>query len=520
MDLEDASSKPKSEPRHIVVGEDDDEGPDPMIGQVLSGLYKVESRIGQGGMGTVYMALHIHLDKPFAVKVLGEQIASNRAAMHRLLQEARTASSIDHDNIVDVINFDTTEDGRVFLVMELLEGVSLADLVEKGPMRLDRAIPIARQVCHALEAAHARGIVHRDLKPENVFICRKHDADFVKVLDFGISKVRTAEAEAVRVTKTGQLLGTPLYMSPEQARGETDVDHRADVYALGVMLFEMLTGRPPFEGSNYFQLLWKHGNEPPPSALSFQPDLPPALDAVLMRALAKTPDARFQSMQAFEEALLAATPGLETPARLVSMPPLRPSAPTPSEARATPVALAQPAPAQPAPAEPGAVQPTAAPSAPSRQLLALGGLAVAALLGALGYVVLRAPAETPVATAAAPSIMPSDVPAPVAPPDPPIPAEPEPVPEGAALPNLVDVRFASSPSGAAVVVGDTELGRTPLTHPLEAGSPVEVHFRLSGYAPERVLVTPREGTELSPRLTPRRRPTTPTTDDLPIRMSL
>lgn len=187
-------------PTIVYDDEDEDEGPDPMIGRVLSGLYKVDSRIGEGGMGTVYMAVHIHLDKPFAVKVLSDKVAANKSAIDRLKQEARAASSIDHDNIVRVVSFDATDDGRVFLVMEMLEGKSLADVIEPGPMALSRALPIAHQMCEALQAAHDGGIVHRDLKPENVFICRKRDSDFVKILDFGISKVKTAEAEQVRMT--------------------------------------------------------------------------------------------------------------------------------------------------------------------------------------------------------------------------------------------------------------------------------------------------------------------------------
>jgi serine/threonine-protein kinase len=519
----------RREPAVVVVDDEaEDEGPDPMIGQVLSGLYKVQSRIGRGGMGTVYMAVHIHLDKPFAVKVLSDQIATNKSAIQRLLQEARTASSIDHDNIVDVFSFDATEDGRVFLVMELLEGVSLSELVERGPMRIERALPIARQVCQALEAAHARGVVHRDLKPENVFICRKRDADFVKVLDFGISKVRAADAEQVRVTKTGQLVGTPLYMSPEQARGELDVDHRADVYALGVMLFEMLTGHPPFEGTNYFQLLWKHGNEPAPSARTRVPELPESLDRVLLRALEKKPDARFQNMRDFEEALVAVAPELGSPDRLISMPPRQASI-TPSaavgEARAsapTPVTLPTTS------RRPWLV-------ALAAILLLAGGFAVARLTssetrdagGGSNGGSSAASTGTSAATSSDdvervnPSAMGSSVeevaqaesstsaPSMLAPS----------MPEGVPPPASVEIRIVSTPAGATVRIGEETLGRTPLSLPLPAGAPIEVQLRLSGYAPERFTLTPSEGLSHAVRLTPRPR-TSSGDDDLPIRMSL
>ena len=171
-------------PTIVYDDDEEDEGPDPMIGRVLSGLYKVDSRIGEGGMGTVYMAVHIHLDKPFAVKVLSDKVAANKSAIDRLKQEARAASSIDHDNIVDVVSFDATDDGRVFLVMEMLEGKSLANVIEPGPMALARALPIAHQMCEALQAAHDGGIVHRDLKPENLLIT----GDIVKLADFGLAR--------------------------------------------------------------------------------------------------------------------------------------------------------------------------------------------------------------------------------------------------------------------------------------------------------------------------------------------
>ena len=525
-----ASGAARREPAVVVVDDDaEDEGPDPMIGQVLSGLYKVQSRIGRGGMGTVYMAVHIHLDKPFAVKVLSDQIATNKSAIQRLLQEARTASSIDHDNIVDVFSFDATEDGRVFLVMELLEGVSLSELVERGPMRIERALPIARQVCQALEAAHARGVVHRDLKPENVFICRKRDADFVKVLDFGISKVRAADAEQVRVTKTGQLVGTPLYMSPEQARGELDVDHRADVYALGVMLFEMLTGHPPFEGTNYFQLLWKHGNEPAPSARTRIPDLPESLDRVLLRALEKKPDARFQNMRDFEEALVAVAPELGSPDRLISMPPrqasIAPAAAT-GEARAA------------------ATTPVTLPTTSRRPwlvalaaiLLLAGGFAVARLTtgpetrdegtttGSSASAGSTAASRTGTSTddvateRANPSARMGSAVGDGAGSAAPSTSAPS-MPEGVPPPASVEVRIVSTPAGATVRIGDETLGRTPLALPLPAGAPVDVQLRLSGYAPERFTLTPSEGLSHAVRLTPRAR-TSSGDDDLPIRMSL
>ncbi len=446
-----------------------------MIGQVLSGLYKIDRRIGEGGMGRVYMAVHIHLNKPFAVKVLSEAVATNRQAIERLRIEAQTASSIDHDNIVDVVSFDATDDGRVFLVMEMLEGESLATLVEAGPMSLERALPIVYQVCEALEAAHERGIVHRDLKPENVFIVRKRDADFVKVLDFGISKVKTAEAERVRMTKTGQVVGTPLYMAPEQARGETDIDRRADIYALGVMLYEMIAGRPPFLGGNYFQLLWKHGNETPEPPSRHRPDLPAAIDAVILKALAKDPDDRFQTMAAFEAALMAAAPEIgSSPARLMSLPP---------------------APAAPAPPKKSVAR-------------AVAGVAALLGVGALAFLASRsgptapppnlqsAPATAEASPAGAPAADPAPAKAPVS-------SAAEPVPQGAEPPLTATVHFASTPPGAEVRHGDVILGTTPFDATLPAGVPLTVTYRRRGYRPTTAEVIPTEGARVDKRLVAR-----------------
>ena len=461
----------RSQPR--IVREDEvEEGPDPMIGQVLSGLYKVDKRIGEGGMGTVYMAVHIHLNKPFAVKVLSDKVAANKMAVDRLLQEAQTASSIDHDNIVDVVSFDTTSEGRVFLVMEFLEGFSLADLIDKGPMRMERALPIAYQLCQALEAAHERGIVHRDLKPENIFIVRKRDLDFVKVLDFGISKVKTAEAEQVRMTRTGQLVGTPLYMSPEQARGESDVDRHADIYALGVILYEMLSGRPPFEGGNYFQLLWKHGNESPPP-LSERIDIAPELEAAVMKALEKKPEDRHASMADFERALMLAAPEVGAhPSRLVTMPP-RQAVPTPDPVTplpkkpsmlpwlATALALVVAVVALVWPSEPD-------PAPIPRESIATNGMQTESMQTM----------ETQTMETAMEAIPVGEVP--------------------------TSVTFVTQPLGARVMAGDTEL--CPAT-PCDVDLPPEsitVSFHKRGYRPEDLTFTP-DGSEVSQTLT--RRPT-------------
>ena len=457
---------------------------DPMLGKVLSGLYKVERLLGEGGMGAVYVALHIHLNKQFAVKVLSDRIAKNKDAIERLRQEAVLASSIEHDNIVEVVNFDATSDGSVFIVMELLKGQSLGDLVNEGPLALERALPIVVQIARALHAAHGKGIVHRDLKPENIFITDRRGMDFAKVLDFGISKIKSAEAEEVRMTKTGQLVGTPLYMSPEQAKGEADVDRRADIYALGAIMYEILTGVPPFEGGNYFQLLWKHGNEAPLPPRERNPgaSIPEAVEAVILKALAKGRDERFQSMLELEEALVLAAPWLDVPhghtPTFPSLPPGRGSMPDTLPRSRAP-------------------------------LLAVGTVAVLAL-GAALFFGLRQPAQG--ATDAATQVTVDAGVAGHATPQPaagvvvagpPTTHEADAgpaVPTGAALPETVAMTVRSTPAGAAVFLDDTQIGVTPFTAQLPAEAPLRLRFSLQGHAPARLLVTPEEGGAVEARL--------------------
>jgi serine/threonine-protein kinase len=487
---------------------DDDEGPDPFVGRTLSGLYRVQKRIGRGGMGTVYVAEHIHLQKQFAVKVLLPEVAKHATAVERLRQEAVAASRIEHENIVGVASFDRTEEGDVFIVMEMLRGEDLATLLGRGPLAIDRAIPIALQICGALGAAHAAGIVHRDLKPENVFLVKRGDIDFVKVLDFGISKVKSADAEQVRMTRTGQLVGTPLYMSPEQARGESDIDKRVDVYALGVMLYEMLTGAPPFEGDNYFQLLWKHGNEPPQPMRARNPNMyiPEALEAVVARALAKKRDERFQSMEELEAALVAATPELAAlPAQRFSM---RPQSITPSSLRPSGGASQLPATVGAhRPADP--LRDTIDESRPAgRPRAVLIGAALAVLLVA-GVGVALALRGGGGGTDAPPIVAPPI--APVAQPPAELPIVPQeaqpvapPVVEADAGPVRVAVRLASTPPGAMVWDGDARLGVTPLEASLEVGRSVELRFTLAGYNDVRRALVPTEGAAVEVALRARR----------------
>ena len=281
---------------------------DALVGTTLAERYEIIRRIGEGGMGAVYEAKHSIIGKRVAIKVLLEKFLENEELIARLLQEARLASSIGHQNIVDVTDFGTTRDGRAFVVMEFLEGEPLSELIMRdAPLPVERSLAIIKQVASALGAAHDKGIVHRDVKPENVYLVRRGDLDFVKVVDFGVSKaVRTQEeagSEWQRLTRTGAVLGTPLFMSPEQAGGSEDLDARADIWATALILYECLTGELPFRGSNYLGGIAQIQNKDvqPPSALRPELGIPEAVDRMVMHGLEKDRIRRYQHMAAFEQ---------------------------------------------------------------------------------------------------------------------------------------------------------------------------------------------------------------------------
>jgi tRNA A-37 threonylcarbamoyl transferase component Bud32 len=257
-------------------------------------------------MGAVYVAQHQRLNRQVAVKVLLPQLGRNPEVRARFFREARAATDIGNEHIVEIIDFGELDDATSYIVMEWLHGQSLRDLLrQSGRLPIARALHIAEGIGTALQAAHAAGIVHRDLKPDNVFlVAHGGDPDFVKVLDFGIAKVTAGEADGFK-TQTGELLGTPHYMSPEQCNGKA-VDQRADVYALGVILYEMLTGELPFKGRTMGELLVAHVTQPVPPPRTVNPAIPEDLERVVMQALTKSPDERFGRMEALLGALRAA----------------------------------------------------------------------------------------------------------------------------------------------------------------------------------------------------------------------
>jgi len=273
-----------------------------LIGVQVDGRYRVIELLGEGGMGKVYLAEHIEIGKRVALKVLHPSYSRMPDLVERFRREARAASKIGHPNIVDVTDSGTTSDGSVYFVMEYLEGVELGSVLDRGgPIDVARSLKIAGQICRALSAAHAQGIVHRDLKPENIFlITRGGEADVVKVLDFGIAK--TTEAEAARerrLTSPGMAMGTPEYMSPEQAAGRP-ADARCDVYALGAILYEMVTGDAPYSGDNFMEILTKKATQDPPPPSQLRPELHDQVSDLVMQAMARNPDDRPQTMEAFE----------------------------------------------------------------------------------------------------------------------------------------------------------------------------------------------------------------------------
>ncbi|MGE0792185.1 MAG: protein kinase [Sandaracinaceae bacterium] len=282
---------------HVLAGADD---VDPLIGAVLSGRYEILRRLGAGGMGAVYEARHLVIERPVAIKVLRADLARNSEQVARFRREATAAAAIGHKNIIDVIDMGRTDDGNaVYLVMERLVGKDWSEVLGQREADLPETVRILDEVLDALAAAHERGILHRDLKPANVFVC---DDGAVKLLDFGVSKMRD---QGDLSTNTGITMGTPVYMSPEQFRDSKRVDARADLYSVGAMLFEALTGRLPFEADSFPELAFKIVSDPAPRLASFRPELPVEASDLVERLLAKDPDDRPQSAREVQSALRA-----------------------------------------------------------------------------------------------------------------------------------------------------------------------------------------------------------------------
>jgi len=281
-----------------------------LLGTTLGGAYRLTREIGRGGMGAVYEGVHLRLNRRVAVKLMARELATNTEALARFRREAEVTSQLGHPHIVQVFDFGEAPTGEPYLVMEFLEGEDLEGRLRRaGRLPAAATAHIIKQIASALAATHGKGIVHRDLKPANVFVLAvEGETDFVKVVDFGISKVKAA---TTRLTAAAAVMGTPNYMSPEQAAGRIDeIDGATDQWALACIAYELLAGRPPFVGDNIASLLYQVVHEAPSPLGAHALGLPPGIDAVLTRALAKKPTERFESVAAFSRAFESAASGV------------------------------------------------------------------------------------------------------------------------------------------------------------------------------------------------------------------
>ncbi|MCP4679503.1 MAG: serine/threonine protein kinase [Deltaproteobacteria bacterium] len=276
-------------------------------GTLLDGKYRITGIVGSGGMGTVYRAIYLDIDRQVALKLLHPEMVEDPVVVERFQQEARAAGSIGHDNICEVTKFGTTENGLPYLEMPLLVGLSLAKTIDSNRLSIPRVVDIMCQTLSALQAAHDARIVHRDLKPDNIFITKIGDRDdFVKVLDFGVSKILVQDS-VVHLTRSGSMPGTPSYMAPELAKGSKHIDHRADIYAVGVILYEVLTGKKPFSGDSYNEIMFNILTEPFKAPSSLNSAVTADIENVVLTSMARDPSNRYQSADEMRRALLVAT---------------------------------------------------------------------------------------------------------------------------------------------------------------------------------------------------------------------
>jgi eukaryotic-like serine/threonine-protein kinase len=280
----------------------------PLLGQVIDGKYRIDAEIGAGGMATIYRATRLQIGDAVAIKVLHAELLREPQFAERFKREAQAAARLKHPNVVAIYDFGVSADGVIYLVMELVEGPNLRTIIkDTGPMPPALAAEVVRQTCAALSEAHRQGLVHRDIKPANIAVETTADGPRVKVLDFGIASLRTGGTFA-SLTQTGAVVGTPAYMSPEQCLGE-ELDGRSDIYSLGVVLFEMLCGVVPFNSPTATAVVMQHVQQQPPPLRVLNASISPAVEAVVLRALAKRPEERFQTAREFADALTAAASG-------------------------------------------------------------------------------------------------------------------------------------------------------------------------------------------------------------------
>ena len=515
-----------------------------MVGKTI-GNYIVRRKLGEGGMGSVYLAEHPTIGKRVALKVLHAEFASQPEIVSRFFNEAKAVNDIQHPNIVDIIDFGTipsatpTDPAVVYFIMEYIEGASLTDLIRReAPLRPDRAMPIALQIADALAASHRKGIVHRDLKPDNVMLVfRGREHDFVKLLDFGIAKL-TGNTASTHRTRTGMVIGTPQYMSPEQCEGRGNIDHRTDIYALGIVLYQMLTGKAPFVGEGFGEVLVQQMATPPLAPSVIAPQISEQVELVVLKALEKCADNRYQQM---DDMTLA----LQDPARYIETHGGRAGFLASIVLRDPALAGSRPAmamftisPGQPAPTTLGgsAAQLTGTRPAKPRNRLLIGlalGVGCAAVGATMILVATRydnsaaerdhqtaqAPQNSPPSipllqtTQSPPSIpslpsMPSPQPTPSPQPPPSMPSpslpavNPSPplTPPLPAPPTTISIRIESAPSGAQVFVGSEETARGTTPYVLELGrtaAPTEIRTARAGYKPMKKTIAPDSDSKIT-----------------------
>ncbi len=505
-----------------------------LVGRVFVERYEVVELVGRGGMGAVYKARHVAMDSWVALKVLRREASGDLDSIERFYREARAASRLQHPNTIRVFDFGQSEDGQLFLAMEYLEGLTLrAEVRRVGRMDPARVLRIAEQLARSLGEAHEKGIVHRDVKPENVFLMNMlGHPDFVKILDFGVARTLSSES----LTRTGLAIGTPAYMSPEQARGEK-VDGRSDLYSLGVMMFEMTAGIPPFESSTPMHLMLRHISEAPPRLTDVcGGGIPPDYEALVHQLLAKAADDRPHDASALLDRIAVLRTTVPTPRETQATQSLGTEAPAPARHGSTPFpGGSQPSPTPTAPMRASAPIPDLGPAPAGRRRspnrfrwiaasLALAG--VAALAGGLLWpgkspTPTRAPAQSIAAPSDAPKEAPvgaSSVARPLAQPEPsapgsapPILAAPEPAPSAippspAAATAAARARLSGTPDGAKVVrlPDGAPLGRLPLDIEVSRGAPMHVRISAPGFKPadltlsyEEVLTAPERPVKLT-----------------------
>ncbi len=508
-------------PDAVVAAADTEMRPGDQVGE-----YRIEVKIGEGGFGAVYRAVHPVIGKTAAVKLLHRQFSSNPQMVSRFIAEAKAVNQIRHKNIIDIFAFGALPDGRQYYVMELLEGMTFDRYIkQRGRLPVEEALPILRGVGRALDAAHAAGIVHRDLKPENIFIqFDEEGTPTPKLLDFGIAKLLGESSDQSHKTRTGTPMGTPYYMSPEQAFGRA-VDHRSDIYSFGIMTNEALTGRVVFDGESIMDVLFKHVNLPPPRMSERCPELPASLDEPVLRMLAKDPSGRPQTvMEALDDLSRAANEaGFNVPAPVRGgIPPARVSdrgvvvtpagttgpkgiATTPTGGVAGTLAQAQTV----VGTDPTLAGASAdiAPRNGRRTLMIAGLVAGAVGIAGAGFVVGRpsspGPAEhrpqlvvsavpvTTVTASAAPAGTPTTTPA----------VTPSGSSDAGPDASEVELQVDSTPVAVDVFRGAEKIGTSSAPLKLKRGEKVKLTFKAAGYLPADVELSPTKSTLLPVKLT-------------------